>query len=164
MSGKSFSELDWWALGIETLSGVASGLLLSFGAVGKLSKHAVNTGKVIISGLTSVAHSVTHQEELGIATVKATGSMLVTRVRGNISESRYQPRHAKPRPTSETITGRLGRAAVRSAPNVPDIASGVISTGKQIINSFNSSSSSYYYTSGMSSFLTYSQAINYGLI
>ena len=155
MSGTSWSDLDVGSILIEMGSGAIAGGFLSMG----LPPQVVMKGKMIINATTSVAHSLYKGDPLGTTVTKATVSVIGTKVAGNILGNK-KPKYRY----SGVITNRAGRFGIRSVPNAPTIISNTVSVVKQIINSVNSSSSSYYYTSGMSSFLTYSQAMNYGLI
>lgn len=140
MSGTSWGDLDVGSILIEAGFGAIAGDFLSLG----LPPQVVMKGKMIINATTSVAHSLYNGDPLGTTVTKATVSVVGTKVAGKILGNK-KPKYLY----SGVIT---------------NIISNAVSVGKQIINSFNSSSSSYYYTSGMSSFLTYSQAMNYGLI
>ena len=110
-AGTSIKNLDWGAVGIEALSGAATGALLSVGA----PASAVTAGKMLINGTTSVAHSIRNGDDAATTALKASASAIATGLTDKIKAKGYQPKHYKPEsPTKQIVKNRAGRAFVQT--------------------------------------------------
>ena len=116
-AGTSIKDLDWGAVGIEALSGAATGALLSVGA----PAPAVTAGKMLINGTTSVAHSIPNGDDAATTALKASASAIATGLTDKIKPTKYQPKHYKPSRLSEvvSVTGKItGNRAIRGGTRI----------------------------------------------
>ena len=106
MSGKKIDEIDWWSVGIETITGAALGALPGL----NMSVGAVALAKGTIGTLNAMAHSINNGDNFGTITLKTATAALTSFTIASVKPATYKltdtykPKHLVPSQASNTAS------------------------------------------------------------